>query len=79
MKEFIEHLIKGIVKNPDQVAVEEVNEDGQFNYTIDAAEDDIAIIIGKHGNNINAIRNLAKAKAIIDNVRINVQISKKYD
>lgn len=72
MKEFIIFLIKGIVKNPDEVVVTETEAQGETVYSVKVHPDDMGFVIGKEGRNIKSIRNMAKAKAIKDNVRINV-------
>jgi len=74
MKEFIEYLVKSIVKNPDQVVINETKEADATIYTIAAAQDDIGGIIGKKGRVINSIRNVAKIKAIRDNIHIRIEI-----
>ena len=80
MKSFLEHLIKQLVNNPGEVMVEEQHEEGgTFLYTITVSPQDMGIIIGKDGNTINSIRNLAKAKAIKDNIRIGIQLNEVYD
>lgn len=74
MKEFIKYIIQQIVSQPDQIEVDEVNENGVFIYTISAAKEDMGTLIGKEGRNIKSIRNMAKAKAIKDDIRISVNI-----
>lgn len=74
MKEFIEYIIKQIVATPGEVKVEEINENGIFVYYVTVAKDDMGTLIGKEGRNIKSIRNMAKAKAIKDDVNISVVI-----
>ena len=72
MKEFIEYLVKEIVSKPEAVAIEEVEEKGFFTYNIQADKDDMGVLIGKEGRTIRSIRNMAKAKAIKDDIKIQV-------
>jgi len=72
MKEFLEYLIKEISTKPEEVKVEETQDNGFYTYSIRVSEDDMGVVIGKDGKTIRALRNLAKAKAIKDNVRIQV-------
>jgi len=74
MKEFITYIVQQIVSKPEDIEVEEVNEEGVFVYTISAAKEDMGTLIGKEGRNIKSIRNMAKAKAIKDDIRISVNI-----
>ncbi len=79
MKEFVEYLIKQIVSRQDQVSVEEVNDAGLFIYKVKAAEEDMGTIIGKQGHTIKSIRDLVRAKAIKDDVRVRVIVEDKND
>ena len=72
MKEFLEFLIKQITSKPEEVKITENREDDTFIYHIKVSEDDMGIVIGKEGKTIKSLRNLAKAKAIRDNIRIQV-------
>ena len=74
LKEFIEYLVKQLVNNPNEVEVTETQESGLLSYRIKVANEDMGIVIGKEGKNIKSIRNLAKSKAIKDNVRINIEL-----
>ena len=62
MKEFIEFIVKQLVDSPDKVVIEENTPDEhtvEINIKVD--KDDIGKVIGKHGNNINALRILLTA------------------
>ena len=72
MKEFLEFIIKNIVKNPEEVVITESNQDSTFLYTIKVADTDMGIVIGKGGRTIKSIREMAIAKAIKEQIRINV-------
>jgi len=72
MKEFLEFLIKQITSKPEEIEITENREDDTFIYHIKVSEDDMGIVIGKEGKTIKSLRNLAKAKAIRDNIRIQV-------
>ena len=72
MKEFIEYLVKQIVTLPDNVLISQSKEGNDDVYKIKVANSDMGIIIGKEGRTIKSLRNLAKAKAIVDNQRISV-------
>lgn len=62
MKEFIEFIVKQLVDKPEKVVVEENTPDEhtiEINVKVD--KDDIGKVIGKRGNNINALRILLNA------------------
>ncbi len=75
MKELVEYIVKQIVIHPDDVAVEEVNDNGLLNLTLTVNSEDMGIVIGKSGQTIKSIRKLLISKAIVDNVRVNLALS----
>jgi predicted RNA-binding protein YlqC (UPF0109 family) len=72
MKEFLEYILKSIVKNPEEVVVTESKEDTLYTYSIKVAQSDMGIVIGKEGRTIKSIREMAIAKAIKEQKRVNV-------
>lgn len=74
MKEFLEFILKEIVKNPDQIEVEEEIEGTLRRYNICAAKDDMGLIIGKEGKTIRSIRAIMKAKAIKEGIKIYINV-----
>jgi predicted RNA-binding protein YlqC (UPF0109 family) len=75
MKELLEHIVKSIVNHPDAVSVEEkdsVDFPGLTILTIDVAEDDKGVVIGRRGRTINAIRDLITINAIRNDSRVKV-------
>lgn len=75
MKDFIEYLVKAIVTKPEDVLVQQESVEGTYIYTIKVNDEDMGLVIGKQGKTIRSIRDLTKAKAINDNVRIRVELS----
>lgn len=74
MKDFVEFLVKQLVTKPDEVVVEETNDMGSIRVTIKVADEDMGLIIGKEGKIIKSIRGLTRAKAIVDNVRVSIDL-----
>jgi len=72
MREFLEFLIKEISSKPEEVTVKEIKDDEIFIYEIGVSDEDMGVVIGKEGKTIKALRNLAKAKAIKDDIRIQI-------
>ena len=62
MKEFVEYLVKRLVKYPDEVSVD-VRPDGEDGETIyvKVAESDVGKVIGRQGKIIMSMRTLVKA------------------
>ena len=73
MKEFLEFLVKAIVKKEEAVEIEETpDENGGTLLKLKVDKDDMGVIIGKEGRTIKGIRNLLKAKAIKEDRRVNI-------
>jgi len=74
VKEFLIKIISAIVNDPTQVEVIETEENGLKIYTILAPEEEVGKIIGKEGKVINAIRCLARLKALRAQERVLVKV-----
>ena len=74
MKDFVTWVVKKIVDRPDQVLVEEINQENQILLNLKVAQEDMGRVIGKTGKIIKAIRNLVKIIAIKEGKLINLQL-----
>lgn len=74
MRNLIEFLVLHLVQHPDAVVVTEVEEDGVFHYDVEVHPEDRGQLIGRGGRTIEAIRTLAKVRAMKEDriVRVNV-------
>ena len=61
--EALEHLIKGIVDNPAEVAVAEKNGRRGLTYEVRVHPEDIGKVIGRNGRTAKALRTVASAHA----------------
>lgn len=61
MKELLEYLARGLVEQPDQVQVNEVQEDGATVLELSVADDDYGNVIGRGGRTASALRTLVKS------------------
>ena len=62
MKELLEYLARGLVEHPDQVRVNEVQEDdGVIVLELSVADDDYGNVIGRGGRTASALRTVVKA------------------
>jgi uncharacterized protein len=71
---LIEHVAKALVNAPDQVLVEEVDEEGTIVFELEVAEDDMGRVIGKSGKVARAMRNLLHAAGVKLNKRFELEI-----
>ena len=74
LKETLCNIAKAIVDTPDAVYVEEAVEGKRVTLTLHVAEDDMGMVIGKHGKIAKAIRTVMRAAAMADNRDVNVEI-----
>lgn len=74
MKEVLEFILKNITTLPDDIKIEEKDEDGGTNYLITANPADVGRIIGKEGKVIKAIRTIMRVIAIQKGVRVRVSV-----
>ncbi len=75
MKEFIEFIAKQLVDHPDRVIVEEKTLDNNsIELTLKVDKTDFGKVIGKHGNNVNAMRALLSALGGKEHHRITLEI-----
>ena len=60
MKELLEYLARGLVEHPDEVHVEEVEEDDSTVLELSVSDDDYGAVIGRGGRTAAALRTLVK-------------------
>ena len=75
MRDLLEYLAQTLVDKPDQVRVEEFEEDdGTLVLELSVADDDYGQVIGRGGRTAQALRTVVKAAAVKDNRRVLVDI-----
>ncbi len=74
LKETLRGIASAIVDHPDDVSVEETADGNRVNLVLHVAEDDMGMVIGKHGKIAKAIRTVMRAAASADNRDVNVEI-----
>jgi predicted RNA-binding protein YlqC (UPF0109 family) len=72
--ELISYIAKALVDKPDEVEVEEFDEDGTTVYELTVAEDDLGKVIGKQGRTARAIRQLLQAASSKNHKRAVLEI-----
>jgi predicted RNA-binding protein YlqC (UPF0109 family) len=75
MRELLVYLARALVERPDEVRVEEFEEDdGTLVLELSVADDDYGMVIGRGGRTAQAIRTVVKAAAVKDNRRVLIDI-----
>ena len=75
MKEFIQYLVETIAKNPADVSVNEVRlGETYLRMEVTVNPEDMGLVIGRNGRTIQSVRELAKAKAIKEGIKVDVEL-----
>ncbi|NBU06986.1 MAG: KH domain-containing protein [Acidimicrobiia bacterium] len=69
---MLDHIVRSIVDNPDQVRVEAVDDDGVIILEVRVADGDLGRVIGRRGRTAQNIRALVRAAAERDGVEVDV-------
>ena len=75
MKEVVEIIAKALVDHPEDVVVDEKQEDRMTLIQLHVASDDTGKVIGKQGRIAKAIRTVAKAAGTRENKKVKVDIN----
>jgi predicted RNA-binding protein YlqC (UPF0109 family) len=71
---FVEHLVKSVVENPDEVAIEEESDGNTRTFFVTVNPEDVGKVIGKSGRVVSAIRCVVSAVAAKSRERAFVKI-----
>lgn len=74
MKELLETVAKALVDYPEEVRVNEIEDEKSVILELTVAKDDMGKVIGKQGRIAKAIRTVIKAAAVKENKRVVVEI-----
>lgn len=75
MKDLLEYIVKNLVSKPEAIQIDEQKSNGEVNLNLTVDPSDMGLIIGKGGQTIRAIRKLLTVRAIVENVRVNLQLA----
>lgn len=74
MKDLLVYIVKGLVDDPDAVAVDEIESGNTVTLELSVASDDMGRVIGRRGRVINAVRSLVQVKAARLGKRVDVEL-----
>lgn len=74
MGDLVAFLVRALVERPEDVEVEEFEEDGDLVLEVSVADEDLGRVIGRGGRIANAIRTVARAAGARDDRRVIVDI-----
>lgn len=74
MKNLLEYLLIHLVDYPEDVQIEEKETERGFEYLLKVNPEDMGRVIGKRGSVIEAIRSIAKVRAVKEGIRVFIKI-----
>lgn len=74
LEKTLTDLAKAIVDSPDEVKVTREEDDRTITLTLSVAEDDMGMVIGRHGRIAKALRAVIKTASANTGKRVNVEI-----
>ena len=77
MEEFLEFVIRQLIEFPDEMVLTRLENPRKVIFKVQLRQSDIGRVIGKHGQTINAIRNLLSAAASRHGQRALLQIDEE--
>jgi hypothetical protein len=77
VEEFLEFVIRHLIEFPDEMVLTKVETARKVVFKLQLRQSDIGKVIGKHGQTINAIRNLLAAAASRHGQRAILQIDEE--
>lgn len=75
MKNLLEFLLIHLVNHPEDVLIDEEVTDRETVYTLHVNPEDMGRVIGKNGSIIQAIRSIAKVRAVKEGIRANIVLA----
>lgn len=75
MKELLENMVMHLANHKEDVQISEERNDGVVDLILKVNPDDMGRVIGKQGHIANSMRQILKACAIKENVKVNLEIT----
>ena len=72
---LLREILEGFVNNPDAIKIERNTDEMGVMLLIEAAKEDLGLVIGKQGETINAIRTIMRCVGLKNRARISVKIN----
>ena len=69
----LEHIVKSVVENPDQVQIIVTNDEDTVSMAVTVGDGDMGRVIGRRGRIANAIRTVVQAAAVRDGISVAVE------
>ena len=74
LRELVDYLARGLVDHPEEVEVEEIEEQDALVFELKVAEKDLGKVIGKQGRTAAALRTLASTAGEREGKQVTLEI-----
>ena len=74
IEEFVNYVVTGLADRPDKASISRRQDGERYFIDVRVAEDDMARLLGRGGNTVMAVRNLASAAGACQGVEIGVEV-----
>jgi uncharacterized protein len=74
MKNLLEYLLIHLAQFPEDVVIEEMEDERGMTYLLHVNQEDMGRIIGKNGSVIESIRKIAKVRAVKEGIRAYIKL-----
>lgn len=74
LREFLEYVLRILVKHPDDVAIDYDFGDNRHVFRVSLNPEDIGRVIGKNGYTVSSIRSLLNAAAEREGARVTLKV-----
>jgi uncharacterized protein len=74
IQEFVSYVVNSLADRPERVNVSRREEGGRHIFDVRVDEEDIARLLGRSGNTVLAVRNLASAAAAHHGITVGVEV-----
>lgn len=79
MKNLLEFLLIHLCNHPDEVRIEETPGERFITYTLHVHPEDMGRVIGKQGAVIQAIRSIAKVRAVKEGIHAQIVLAEQTE
>ena len=74
IEEFVQYVVTGLADDPGRASVSSSKEGDRHVIRVKVAPDDMARLLGRSGNTVSAVRNLAVAAGARHGVEVGVEV-----
>jgi predicted RNA-binding protein YlqC (UPF0109 family) len=73
-RDVLAHVVAELVDHPDDVRIDEVEDERELVLELTVHPDDLGKVIGKRGRTVRALRTLVRAAGALDDEQVTVEV-----